>query len=45
MNTTGLAIFVFLAFLVPVPLIHWLDLPGRPADRPADRSPESVGSE
>ena len=29
MTATGLAIFVFLAFLVPVPLIHWLDAPAR----------------
>ena len=29
MTVTGLAIFVFFAFLVPVPLIHWLDRPRR----------------
>jgi hypothetical protein len=27
MTTAGLAIFVFFAFLLPVPLIHWLDAP------------------
>lgn len=29
MTTVGLAVFVFVAFLVPVPLIHWLDSPRR----------------
>jgi hypothetical protein len=32
MTTTALAVFVFIAFLVPIPLLHWLDLPRRPAD-------------
>jgi len=27
MHPIGLAIFVFIAFLAPVPLIHWLDAP------------------
>jgi len=27
MNSIGLAIFVFVGFLAPVPLIHWLDAP------------------
>ena len=27
MTTTGLAILVFLSFIVPVPLLHWLDAP------------------
>ena len=27
MTTTGLAIFVFVGFIVPVPLLHWLDAP------------------
>lgn len=27
MTRIGLAIFVFFAFLVPVPLLHWLDRP------------------
>jgi hypothetical protein len=27
MTHAGLAIFVFLAFLVPVPLLAWLDRP------------------
>lgn len=27
MTPTGLAVFVFLAFLVPVPILHWLDRP------------------
>jgi hypothetical protein len=27
MTSAGLAVFVFLAFLVPVPLLHWLDAP------------------
>lgn len=27
MNSIGLAIFVLLGFLAPVPLIHWLDAP------------------
>jgi hypothetical protein len=27
MSTSGLAIFVFLAFLVPIPLLSWLDKP------------------
>jgi hypothetical protein len=31
MSVTGLAIFVFLAFLVPVPLLDWLDRPARSA--------------
>jgi hypothetical protein len=30
MSTTGLAIFVFFAFLGPVPLMHWLDAPRPP---------------
>jgi len=30
MTITGLAIFVFLAFLVPVPILSWLDRPRRP---------------
>ena len=25
MTPAGLAIFVFVGFLVPVPLLHWLD--------------------
>ena len=25
MTPTGLAIFVFVGFLLPVPLLHWLD--------------------
>jgi hypothetical protein len=29
MTSTGLAIFVFLAFLLPVPIIHFLDAPRR----------------
>lgn len=29
MTVTGLAIFVFFAFLVPVPLLQWLDRPKR----------------
>lgn len=36
MTTTGLALFVFIAFLVPVPLLHWLDLPRHRRDRSAD---------
>jgi hypothetical protein len=27
MSTTGLAVFVFVGFLLPVPLLHWLDRP------------------
>ena len=27
MTAAGLAIFVFLAFLVPVPILAWLDRP------------------
>ena len=27
MTPTGLAVFVFLAFLLPIPLIQWLDTP------------------
>lgn len=34
MSTVGLAIFVFLGFLVPVPVLVWLD-------RPRDRRPEA----
>jgi hypothetical protein len=30
MSPTGLAIFVFLAFLIPVPILAWLDRPRRP---------------
>lgn len=30
MTVTGLAIFVFLAFLVPVPILSWLDRPRGP---------------
>lgn len=30
MTITGLAIFVFLAFLVPVPILSWLDRPHHP---------------
>lgn len=29
MTTAGLALFVFLGFLVPVPLLVWLDRPGQ----------------
>jgi hypothetical protein len=29
MSTTGLAIYVFLGFLLPVPLLAWLDRPPR----------------
>jgi hypothetical protein len=29
MTTTGFAVFVFLSFLIPVPVIHWLDRPRR----------------
>jgi len=36
MTSVGLAIFVFAAFLLPVPLLHWLDLP---------RPPSAAGSE
>jgi len=25
MNSVGLAIFVFIGFLLPVPVLHWLD--------------------
>lgn len=25
MSSLGLAIFVFVGFLVPVPILHWLD--------------------
>ena len=32
MSPMGLGIFVFFAFLVPVPLLHWLDLPRRLGD-------------
>jgi len=28
-TVTGLALFVFLAFLVPVPILNWLDRGGR----------------
>jgi len=31
MSSAGLAVFVFISFLAPVPLIHWLDKP-RPDD-------------
>jgi hypothetical protein len=31
MSTAGLAVFVFVGFLLPVPLLHWLDAPGRGA--------------
>jgi hypothetical protein len=41
MTTTGLALFVFFAFLVPVPLLHWLDLARHQRDgTPRDRSAE-----
>jgi len=33
MNATGFAVFAFAAFLVPVPLLAWLD---RAARRPPD---------
>jgi hypothetical protein len=33
MTSNGLAIFVFLAFLVPVPLLTWLDRPKRPSGK------------
>jgi hypothetical protein len=29
MTSAGLAVFVFAAFLVPIPLLHWLDAPRR----------------
>lgn len=29
MTSTGLALFVFLAFLVPIPILAWLDRPPR----------------
>lgn len=35
MTSAGLAVFVFFAFLLPVPLIHWLD---RPRQRPPSGS-------
>lgn len=40
MSPTGLAVFVFLAFLVPVPLLHWLDrVPhGRRQDPPSEEA-------
>jgi hypothetical protein len=28
MTAAGLAVFVFVSFLAPVPLLHWLDSPG-----------------
>lgn len=37
MSPLGLAVFVFVAFLVPVPLIHWLDSTGR--DEPDRETP------
>jgi len=33
MTSSGLAIFVFFAFLVPVPLLTWLDRPRRPSGK------------
>lgn len=33
MTNVGLAVFVFLSFLGPVPLLHWLDLPRRSSTR------------
>jgi hypothetical protein len=33
MNTAGLALFVFVAFLVPVPILDWLDRPRRGSAR------------
>jgi hypothetical protein len=30
MTPVGLAVFVVLAFLVPVPILAWLDRPRRP---------------
>jgi hypothetical protein len=33
MSTGGLAVLVFLSFLVPVPLLAWLDRPRRPGAR------------
>lgn len=35
MSVAGLAIFVFVGFLAPVPLLHWLDRPSPGAVRPA----------
>jgi hypothetical protein len=32
MTPVGLAVFVFLAFLVPVPILAWLDRPRRPRE-------------
>ncbi len=29
MTATGLALFVFFAFLLPIPLLAWLDRPPR----------------
>ncbi|MFQ5538715.1 MAG: hypothetical protein ACE5GJ_14865 [Gemmatimonadota bacterium] len=37
MNTTGLAVFVFVAFLLPVPLLHWLDRPVRGGEKGGPR--------
>jgi hypothetical protein len=34
MSTTGFAIFCLVGFLVPVPLLAWLDRPRRPAAAP-----------
>jgi hypothetical protein len=31
MSTTGFALFCLIGFLVPVPLLAWLDRPRRPA--------------
>jgi hypothetical protein len=33
MTPSGLAVLVFLSFLVPAPLLAWLDRPRRPGPR------------
>ena len=32
MTPTGLAVFVLISFLIPVPILAWLDRPRRPKD-------------
>jgi hypothetical protein len=33
MTPSGLAVFVLIAFVVPVPLLAWLDRPRKPPDK------------
>lgn len=39
MSTTGMAIFVFVGFLLPVPILHWLDRAAHEPSAGSDQDP------